>query len=94
MTPPLHRELIKAHIRQNHGSLEAFERTEKLPFHSVSDVLRGRAVRRTAEAIAKEVGKSVSELWPGMYADSGDSSDKSDASTANPDAHRLSDEAA
>lgn len=55
-TTTLHREEIKAQLRMRFGTIEAFEQARHLPARSVKDVLRGRAVRRTAEAIADELG--------------------------------------
>ncbi|MGE5501133.1 MAG: helix-turn-helix domain-containing protein [Ignavibacteriales bacterium] len=50
-----HREDVKALLRRRYGSVAAFEQQKGLPKSSVSDVLRGRSVRRTAEAILKEL---------------------------------------
>jgi lambda repressor-like predicted transcriptional regulator len=72
-----HPEEIKAALRIKHGSLYKFEKKADLPRKSVADVLRGRAVAKTAEAIAKDLGRSVQELFPGRFK----SSDLSDSST-------------
>ncbi|KTE24425.1 MULTISPECIES: helix-turn-helix domain-containing protein [unclassified Sphingopyxis] len=72
-----HPEAIKAALRIKHGSLYKFEKKYDLPRKSAADVLRGRAVAKTATAIAKDLGKSVQELFPGRFK----SSDLSDAST-------------
>lgn len=53
---PLHPENIKAELRKKFGTLRAFERAKGLPTASTVDVLRGRAVTRTAKAIAVELG--------------------------------------
>lgn len=81
MLPESHvrRERIKSALRIRHGSLYEFERKCGLPRKSVADVLRGRSVTRTAEAIANDLGKSVQELFPGRFK----LSDKSDDSTAD-----------
>jgi len=55
----LHREEIKAKLRMKFGTIEAFEQLRELPPRSVKDVLRGRSVRRTAEAIAFELGVPI-----------------------------------
>ena len=90
MKTTIHREHIKAAIRVKYGSLEAFERLRKLPRHSVNDVLRGRSVRRTADAIADELGKRASEIWPGRYREPDDSSEILDDTAPLPGRHRLS----
>ena len=94
MPPPIHREHIKATIRVRYGSLEAFEQLKKLPRHSVNDVLRGRAVRRTADAIARELDTTASELWPAKYRDADESSDMLDDIAPKPRRRRLSKRAA
>lgn len=73
------REDIKAALRTRYGSVFEFERKHGLPHKSAADVLRGRAVANTAEAIAAELGKSVQELFPGRFK----SSDLSDTSSAD-----------
>lgn len=62
-----HPEDIKAELRKRYRSVTKFEETRGLPAKSVADVLRGRAVQRTAHAIAKELGVSVHVLFPGRY---------------------------
>jgi len=74
-----HPEEIKAALRIRHGSLYEFERKCDLPRKSVADVLRGRAVAKTAEAIARDLGKTVQELFPGRFK----VSDLSDGSTVD-----------
>ncbi len=91
MPPPqLHREHIKAAIRVKYGSLEAFERAKSLPHHSVTEVLRGRSIRRAAEAIAQELRIEVSTLWPGRLGKAADESNMLDGSTTQQTRHRLS----
>jgi lambda repressor-like predicted transcriptional regulator len=63
----MHKERIKAEIRIKHGSLREFERARGLPARSVEDVLRGRAVRQTADAIAEFMGTSITALFPGRF---------------------------
>jgi lambda repressor-like predicted transcriptional regulator len=79
-----HPEDIKAAIRKEHGSLLAFERKRDLPAESVRDVLRGKAVSRTAHAIAEEMNADVHELFPGRFK----SLNRDNISTP-PAAHRL-----
>lgn len=74
-----HPEEIKAALRIKHGSLYKFEQKADLPRKSVADVLRGRAVAKTAEAIAKDLGRSVQELFPGRFK----LSDLSDSNTVD-----------
>lgn len=52
MNPPLHPEELKAQLRMRFGTLSKFERDKGLPLRSVSQVLAGRAILPTAEAIA------------------------------------------
>jgi lambda repressor-like predicted transcriptional regulator len=84
----MHKERIKAEIRIKHGSLREFERSRGLPARSVEDVLRGRAVRRTADAIAEFMGTSVTALFPGRF------TRKPLATSASADCHRLNNGAA
>lgn len=67
--PPLSDEPedIRAALRKIHGNLRSFERARNLPPQSTRDVLRGRAVTRTAQAIAKELGGTVEQLFPGRF---------------------------
>ncbi len=79
----MHPENIKAALRIRYGSLKAFEAAKNLPAGSVWDVLRGRAVRRTAEAMAKELGLPVTTVFPGRFLNSPDNTSR------KPDSHRL-----
>jgi len=79
------REDIKAALRTRYGSVFEFERKHGLPHKSAADVLRGRAVTKTAEAIAAELGKSVQEVFPGRFK----SSDLSDTSSRDSAAQHL-----
>jgi len=49
----MHKEDVKAVLRKKFGSLAAFERAEALAAQSVSEVFRGRASRRTRDAIER-----------------------------------------
>ncbi len=60
----LHPEDIKAGIRKRFGSLTAFERQKGLPEGSAADVLRGRSVSCTAEAIAEALGVPFKAVSP------------------------------
>jgi lambda repressor-like predicted transcriptional regulator len=82
----LHPELVKARIRMAHGSLLAFEQAHGLPPYSVRDVLRGRSVRRTGQAVAGFLGVTLEELRAACIAASHTSHDR--------DTHRLNREAA
>lgn len=82
MTP--HPEDIKAALRKRHGSMAAFELKRGLPIGSVTDVLRGKAVARTARAIADELGMTTDVLFPGRY-----KSHNPDDSAVRRAAHRL-----
>ncbi len=68
MRRAVHPEDIKATIRKRFGSLGSFEKARTLKARSVTDVLRGKRSRKTAQAIANEVGKSIHELFPNQYA--------------------------
>lgn len=81
---PPHREDIKAAIRKRYGSLTNFEKIKGLPVRSVNDVLRGRAVANTARAIARELGMTTEQLFPGRF-----KSHFSDYSRTQPAPHRL-----
>jgi lambda repressor-like predicted transcriptional regulator len=83
----IHPGLIKARLRMEFGSVEAFERQKGLARHSVRDVLRGRAVRRTAQAIADAMGMSISDLFPGRFI-------STDHKSLKRDSHRLNAESA
>jgi len=63
-----HPEDIKSALRKRHGSVSAFARARELPLHSVRDVLRGRSVAQTAQAIANELGISTQDLSPDRFA--------------------------
>ena len=88
---PLHREEIKARLRMIHGSVVAFEQARGLPAKSVKDVLRGRASRATAEAIARELGVPL-HVVSSIYRER-TPSPKGDNSDLSREAHRLSAEA-
>jgi lambda repressor-like predicted transcriptional regulator len=60
-------EDIRAALRKIHGTLARFERARNLPSTSARDVLRGRAVTQTAQAIADELGATVELLFPGRF---------------------------
>ncbi|EQB32007.1 helix-turn-helix domain-containing protein [Sphingobium ummariense] len=62
-----HREDIKSEIRKRHGSMAAFEVARGLPPQSTRDVLRGRAIAKTAHAIAQELDSTVEALFPGRF---------------------------
>lgn len=65
----MHPEDIKAALRKVHGTVKAFEVAKGLPVDAVRDVLRGKASRRTAEAIAECLGKPIKTLFPGRFGD-------------------------
>lgn len=67
MTASYHPEDIKAAIRKQFGSLRAFEEAKELPSQSARDVLRGRAVRRTAIAISEALDVPLDDLFPGRF---------------------------
>lgn len=67
MQAPTHPEDIKAAIRKRFGSLAKFERESGLPEQSARDVIRGKASRRTAHAIARALHTTVEELFPGRF---------------------------
>lgn len=69
-----------------YGTIDAFEQAKQLPARSVKDVLRGRAVRRTAEAIANELGVPLQAVSP-IY--DGESPDGDSHSNDEAPAHRL-----
>ncbi|MDB5432387.1 MAG: sugar fermentation stimulation protein [Caulobacter sp.] len=93
MKPPkqLHREDIKAALRKQYGSMSAFEEQRGLPTGSAKDVLRGRAVRQTAVAIADVLKMPVHEVFPGRYRDQ---STKVDSTSHSDGTHRLNERAA
>ena len=82
MDPGFHPELIKARIRIAHGSVAAFELSSGLPRRSVRDVLRGRSIRRAAEAVAKFLDVELNDLFPGRYP-------TGDNTSPSGDSHRL-----
>lgn len=82
MDPGLHPEMIKARIRIAHGSVAAFELVNGLPRRSVRDVLRGRTIRRAADAVAKFVNVPLNDLFPGRY-------NLADDTSPLGDSHRL-----
>ena len=60
----IHKEDVKAALRKRYRSLAAFERAQCLPAESVADVLRGRSVKRTAQAIADALGVEIQGCTP------------------------------
>lgn len=64
MTAPVHKEDIKAGLRKRFGTVRAFEVARGLPLESVADVLRGRSVKRTAQAIADELSIELQGCTP------------------------------
>lgn len=96
MADGMHREDIKAALRKRHGTVRAFELARKLPDRSVRDVLRGRAVAQTEQALSTELGKPLHVLFPLRY-EAPDASQGDDSSPTGDDsrgsttrAHRLS----
>lgn len=94
----MHRQDINATLRKRYGSAQAFERAQGLPERSVRDVLRGRAVAQTEQALATELGKPLHQLFPLRY-EQPDASEGSDSSPYGDDdgadessAHRLTTE--
>lgn len=85
-TDLLHPEEIRAQLRIKFGTLAKFEKARKLPARSVTDVLRGRAIRRTEKAIAKELGVHLHAISR-RYADF--ASANVDNSENAPRSHRL-----
>jgi len=83
----MHPELIKARIRMAHGSVAAFESKKGLPHRSVRDVLRGRSVRRAADALAEFLGEPLSKVFPGRFIND-------DCKSPKGDSHRLNRQAA
>lgn len=81
----LHPEEIRAKLRIKFGTLLAFEKARDLPERSVSDVLRGRSIRRTEIAIADELGVGLHAISR-RYAASSANVDDSSARYA---AHRI-----
>lgn len=90
----LHPEEIRAKLRMKFGTLGEFERARKLPARSVTDVLRGRSVKRTEKAIAKELGVGL-HVISRRYADlvsvnaSPNVSTNADDSSEPAETHRL-----
>lgn len=82
-----HPEIIKARIRMVHGTIVAFEKANGISRDSVRGLLGGRPLRRTANAIAKLMGVSMDELFPGRFMPPVYKSRKRDA-------HRLNKKAA
>ena len=83
-----HPETIKAQLRMKHGTLLAFEVAKGLPKNSTKDVLRGRSVARTEQAIADELGKPLHILFPRHARKRGEST-KVDSNDAAAAPHRL-----
>jgi lambda repressor-like predicted transcriptional regulator len=79
----MHSEHIKAELRIRFGSMANFEARRGLPPGSAGDVIRGRPVRRTAEAIAEALSLPLNTVFPGRFAG------RADNTSANPDAHHL-----
>lgn len=70
MNPPLHPEEVKAQLRMRHGTISAFEKSRGLPPRTVSQILFGKAIRKTAEAIADELDiplHRVSQHYHDLY---------------------------
>jgi len=84
-----HKEDIKAAIRKRYGSVVQFEKAHNLPTNSVRDVLRGRAVTNTARVIARELGMTTEQLFPGRF-----KSHNGDYSQRDRNAHRQNGKAA
>lgn len=84
----MHPELIRAELKLRFGTVKAFETARDLPADSVRDVLRGRSVRKTADAIAEAIGKPMSTLFPSRfdYVERDTTSRKRDAHRLNADA--------
>ena len=80
----IHPEDLKAAIRKQYGSLLAFEAAHNLGKRGVTDHIKGKTSRRTAEAIAIALKSSVHVLFPGRY-----KSTPADDSAATRSAHRL-----
>lgn len=81
---PVHREDIKAVLRKRYRSLREFEIARGIKARSVTDVLRGKPSRPTADAIAEELSVSVHELFPNRF-----ESVIADCSDVSSSAHRL-----
>lgn len=83
----LDKEKIKYLLRDKYGSVANFEREKGLPAESVSDVLRGKSIQRTAEAMAQELGVPVTSISapPRRVRKSAMTYNTS----GNPDSHRL-----
>ena len=82
----LHREEVKARLRMKYGTLGKFEQEQGLPPRSVNDIFQGKTARRTAEAVASELGVSIHWLFPGRYAEKSAKPDTNERSAA---AHSL-----
>ena len=80
---PLHPEDVRAAIRKEHTSLRAFEAANELPTDSVRDVLRGKRSRRTAEIVARFIGRPLNEVFPHHFDSFGEHKSR------KRDAHRL-----
>ena len=81
----MHPEDIKAGLRKLHGTVKAFEAARELAADSVRDVLRGKSSRRTAEAIAAELGEPLTKVFPNRFVDA-----DREHTSRNRDAHGLS----
>ncbi len=86
------REFVKAALREKFGSLKKFEAAWDLPKGSATDVLRGRPIARTEQAIADAYGEQLHVLFPKRYEapDDGESSSFPDNKRPPTAAHRLS----
>jgi len=64
----MHPELIKAQIRIAGSSLSAIARKLDVTPNAVRLIVHGNGKsRRIARAIATVTGRSLDELWPGVY---------------------------
>lgn len=76
----MHPEDVKAGLRKRFGTIREFERATQLPRNSVSDLLRGKASSRVAQAIEDALDLAKPDPLH---------SDLSDDSANDDDAHRL-----
>lgn len=68
LAPSMHYADIKAALEKAGSSQADIARDLKVSKTTVFKVIRGRdSSRRVADAIAKKIGKPVSEIWPGTY---------------------------
>lgn len=59
MIDRLDKEFVKAALRREHGSVQAFEEKEGLPRNSVSDLLRGKMSQRVRDAVDAELTRLI-----------------------------------